>query len=318
MKTIKLTSIIVVVFGLAAPTFGMEQAVALNGRRPVATSTRTVGVEQAVPFNGPQPVETSTRTVGIGGIGSQSRFFGTYSANTASEDAGAVLVIPAADSNEFVLTASKDLNVMCRVFDKELRLAGEISGGSHFDPIFFRGVSGKQLDLLTTYGLGGGGRNTSCMYLQGYAAVFLMSVSFPLALGPSDEKEKPEPNEPADVIWRQAEQELYGQPDALEKRDDPDRIYDAAKVDEFQTNLIKTFKHAANTRCLAPDEWVITVVCGPGDQGGAPKMLVLRAKKSDIDSFLKGTLGLEQFREKVNVVTSPGSARPWSPGSVRF
>ncbi len=310
MKTIKLTSIIVVVFGLAAPTFGMEQAVSLNGRRPVATSTRTVGVE----FNGPQSVATSTQTRSIV---PKSGFFGTYSANTASEDAGAVLVIPAVDSNEFVLTASKDLNVMCRVFDKELNLAGEISGGSPFLPVYFRGVSGKQLDLLTTYGLGGGGRNTSCMYLQGYAAVFLMSVSFPLAPGPNDEKKEAEPNEPADVVWRQAEQELYGQPDALEKRDDPDRIYDAAKVDEFQTNLIKTFKHAANTRCLAPDEWVITVACGPGDQGGAPKMLVLRAKKSDIDSFLKGALTLEQFREKVTVVTSPGGARSWIPSSGR-
>ncbi len=313
MKTIKLTSIIVVVFGLAAPTFGMEQAVALNGRRPMATSTRAVGVDQAVQFNGPQSLATSTQTLSIV---PKPGFFGTYSTNTASGDAGAVLVIPVVDSNEFVLTASKDLNIMCRIFDKELNLAGAISGGSHFDPVYFRGVSGKELDLLT-YALGGGGRNTSCMYLQGYAAVFLMSVSFPLAPGPNDEKEKPEPNEPADVIWRQAEQELYGQPGALEKRDDPEKIYDAAKVDDFQTNLIKTFKHAANTRCLAPDEWVITVVCGPGDQGGAPKMLVLRAKKSDIDSFLKGALNLEQFREKVNVVTSPGSPRSWSPGPGR-
>jgi len=310
MKTIKLTSIIVVVLGLAAPTYGMEQAVALNGPRPVETGTQTVRVGQPVAFNARRPVATDTRAVEIG-----SRQLG-FLANTASEDAGAVLVIPAVDSNEFVLTASKDLNVMCRVFDKELKLAGARSGGSHFGPVYFRGVPGKELDLLT-YALGGGGRNTSCMYLQGYAAVFLMSVSFPLAPGPSDEKKEAEPNEPADVIWRQAEQELYGQPDALEKRDDPETIYDAAKVSDFQTNLLKTFKHAANTRCLAPDEWVITVVCGPGDQGGAPKMLVLRAKKSDIDSFSKGTLNLGQFREKVNVVTSPGSPRPWSPGSGR-
>ena len=240
MKTIKLTSIIVVVFGLAAPTYGMEQAVALNGPRPVETGTRTVGVEQAIPFNARRPVATETLAAEIG-----SRQFG-FRDIAASEDAGAVLVIPAVDSNEFVLTASKDLNIMCRVFDKELKLAGASSGGSHFLPVYFRGVSGKQLDLLTTYGLGGGGRNTSCMYLQGYAAVFLMSVSFPLAPGPSDEKEKPEPNEPADVVWRQAEQELYGQPDALEKRDDPETIYDAAKVDDFQTNLLKTFKYAAN------------------------------------------------------------------------
>jgi len=313
MKTIKLTSIIVVVFGLAAPTYGMEQAVALNGPRPVETGTRTVGVEQAIPFNLRRPVATDTRAVEIG---SQSDFFGTYSANAASEDAGAVLVIPAVDSNEFVLTASKDLNIMCRVFDKELKLAGARSGGSHFDTDYYRYESQK-LDLLT-YALGGGGHNTSCMYLQGYAAVFLMSVSFPLAPGPSDEKKEAEPNEPADVIWRQAEQELYGQPDALEKRDDPEKIYDAAKVDDFQTNLLKTFKYAANMRCLAPDEWVIAVVWGTGSRSGASKMLVFRAKKSDIDAFSEETLSLEQFREKVNVVTSPGGARPLSPGSGRW
>jgi hypothetical protein len=311
MKTIKLTSIIVVVFGLAAPTLGMEQAVALNGpRSPVATGTRTVGVEQAIPFNARRPVATETLAAEIG-----SRQFG-FLANAASEDAGAVLVIPAVDSNEFVLTASKDLNVMCRVFDKELKLAGARSGGSHFATDYYRYESQK-LELLT-YALGGGGRNTSCMYLQGYAAVFLMSVSFPLAPGPSDEKEKSEPNEPADVVWRQAEQELYGQPDSLEKRDDPEKIYDAAKVDDFQTNLLKTFKYAANMRCLAPDEWVIAVVWGTGSRSGASKMLVFRAKKSDIDAFSEETLSLEQFREKVNVVTSPGGARPLSPGSGRW
>jgi len=308
MKTIKLTSIIVVVFGLAAPAFGMEQAVA----RPGEASGSSRAVSSPRP-----PVVASTRAVQMQ---PKSVFLDVFPTNPASGDAGAVLVIPAVDSNEFVLTASKDLNIMCRVFDKELNLAGASSDagiyGTPYSPYRHHVVSGKELDLLT-YALGGGGRNTSCMYLQGYAAVFLMSVSFPLAPGPSDEKKEAEPNEPADVIWRQAEQDLYGQPDALEKRDDPETIYDAAKVSDFQTNLLKTFKHAANTRCLAPDEWVITVVCGPGDQGGAPKMLVLRAKKSDIDSFLKGALSLEQFREKVNVVTSPGSARPWSPGSGR-
>jgi len=311
MKTIKLTSIIVVVFGLAAPTFGMEKAVPYNGPRPpVAASTRTVGMEHAIPFNARRPVATETLAVEIG-----SRQFG-FLANAASEDAGAVLVIPAVDSNEFVLTASKDLNIMCRVFDKELKLAGARSGGSHFDTDYYRYESQK-LDLLT-YALGGGGHNTSCMYLQGYAAVFLMSVSFPLAPGPSDEKKEAEPNEPADVIWRQAEQELYGQPDALEKRDDPEKIYDAAKVDDFQTNLLKTFKYAANMRCLAPDEWVIAVVWGTGSRSGASKMLVFRAKKSDIDAFSEETLSLKQFREKVNVVTSPGGARPLGPGSGRW
>jgi hypothetical protein len=318
MKTIKLTSIIVVVLGLAATTFGMEQAVAPNGPRPVAASTRTVGVEQAVPFNGPQTVATSTRAVSIR---PKPDFFGTYSTNTASGDAGAVLVIPAVDSNEFVLTASKDLNVMCRVFDKELRLAGASSGGSPFDRMYYDRAISQKPDILLTYALGGGGRNTSCMYLQGYAAVFLMSVSFPLAPGPDDEKKEAEPNEPADVVWRQAEQELYGQPDALEKRDDPERIYDAAKVDEFQTNLIKTFKHAANTRCLAPDEWVIAAVWGPESRSGTSMMVVFRAKKSDIDAFSEETLNLEQFRQKVHVVTSPGGARParpLSPASRRF
>jgi hypothetical protein len=234
-----------------------------------------------------------------------------------SQGTVAVLVIPSGDDDAVLANAEKDFNVMCRVFDKILEIPAADRETSVFQPyVSYNSAYSTKLDVFSR-SLGLRGRNTNCIYLQGHAAVFLMSVSFPLAPGPNDEKEKPEPNEPADVVWRQAEQELYGQPDALEKRDDPEKIYDAAKVSDFQTNLLKTFKHAANTRCLAPDEWVITVVCGPGDQGGAPKMLVLRAKKSDIDSFSKGTLNLEQFREKVNVVTSPGSPRPWSPGLGR-
>jgi hypothetical protein len=301
MKSLKVVFLIIVIFGLLPITHGAQMAGAAND----PFEANNVGL--VVAAGAPQVPHVAFSPV------PHVDLFGSYFGQAPGKER--VLVV-AADGDEFVTTATKDLNIMCRIFDKELKLGGARSGGLYFDRVYSHGVSGKELDLLT-YALGGGGRNTSCMYLQGYAAVFLMSVSFPLAPGPTDEKEKSEPNEPADVVWRQAEQELYGQPDALEKRDDPGKIYDAAKVEEFQANLLKTFRHAANTRCLAPDEWVIVVVCGPGHRGGAPKMLALRAKKSDIDGFQKGTLNLEQFREKVKVVTSGNPLPSWSPGSGR-
>ena len=37
----------------------------------------------------------------------------------------------------------------------------------------------------------------------------------------------------------------------------------------------------------------------------SPTLLVIRAKKSDIDAFVKGDLDIDQFREKVQVLSYP-------------
>lgn len=39
--------------------------------------------------------------------------------------------------------------------------------------------------------------------------------------------------------------------------------------------------------------------------GSSPTMLIIRAKKTDIDGFAKGDLDLDQFRQRAQILTCP-------------
>ncbi len=110
--------------------------------------------------------------------------------------------------------------------------------------------------------------------------------------------------------------------------------YDAEKVDELKRKLIKTLKHAANIRSLKPQDQVVLVVRGTpqpvvtteiritqNNEVGktmvvTPRILkatsaslsslvlTIRVKKSDIDAFSKGELDFNQFRERIQILTS--------------
>ena len=105
--------------------------------------------------------------------------------------------------------------------------------------------------------------------------------------------------------------------------------YDAEKVDSLERELIKGLKHATNIRDLKSDESIIINVSEnrPQDSGSAfqPKraidteqdqqfdkepistqrpvsqVLMIRAKKSDVDAFYKGELDFDQFRRCVQI-----------------
>jgi len=53
------------------------------------------------------------------------------------------------------------------------------------------------------------------------------------------------------------------------------------------------------------DEWVVVVVWGPKGQADIPKTMVVRAKKSDIDSYSRGSLGSDEFQRSVRILTFP-------------
>jgi hypothetical protein len=125
--------------------------------------------------------------------------------------------------------------------------------------------------------------------------------------------------------------------------DDQEVSYDAQKVENLKNVLLQSLKHAANIRALKPDEAVILRITGIGqpvkviavtkqdnqtlvvyelngvrqtsvistDLGdftrslSSPKALVIRARKSDIDSFAKGELDFTKFNEKVKIFSYP-------------
>jgi hypothetical protein len=110
------------------------------------------------------------------------------------------------------------------------------------------------------------------MYLQGFGAMFLLKVDFPLSppLDVQDEEKEIKKTEQGDPVWRQMQQELY-EPEKVNRERRKDRQeskYDAEKVENLKTILIKTLKHAANIRCLAPDESVILTIVGKSESTG--------------------------------------------------
>jgi len=143
--------------------------------------------------------------------------------------------------------------------------------------------------MFTDFGdfFGQDSRATEAIYLQGYGALFLMEVNIPLSPPAEGQKEQGEETEErVDPIWQRAQQEIFfpksvsiaGGPGSGEK-------YDAEKLEEFKTELIKTLKHATNIRNLKPDEWVILTVIGQGRQPGEAQFY--RYNRRNVDSRSK-------------------------------
>ncbi|MGB2866583.1 MAG: hypothetical protein WBC05_24850 [Sedimentisphaerales bacterium] len=257
---------------------------------------------------------------------------------------GTVLVIPSEQTNtEDLLTINEDMSVMSRIIEKNIEQARIATVHSNF--------FGPRYDPFGML-LGGSRGEIQSMYLQGFGALFLLKVDFPLSpapKAPEGEKET-EKAEEGDPVWQQMRQQMYEPEKVLRTRrtDRPEERYDAEKVEILKTTLIKALKHAANIRSLKLDESVILTVTGSGDATGttitsarvlpeknqiiivernadgtplaqrvvtgsalddirlsSPSILVIRAKKSDIDQFAKGALDFDQFRKLVQLLTCP-------------
>jgi len=240
-----------------------------------------------------------------------------------------VLVIPTAElKTEELVTMTEDMTVMSRIFEKNLEQAriptarGSLWVSSH-DP--FAAL------------LGAGGGAIQSMYLQGYAALFLMKMDFPLSPPPQAEQKQEEETkkEETDLVWQQMRREMYEPQDTKRhKTEQPEEKYDAEKVENLKTTLVTALKHAANIRSLKQDELVILAVAGsggsagetatittssavmvdgharivqqqPASSGSSQTVIVIRAKKSDIDSFAKNALDYEQFRQRIQLFGCP-------------
>ncbi|UCC96510.1 MAG: hypothetical protein JSW66_11775 [Phycisphaerales bacterium] len=265
--------------------------------------------------------------------------------SSRSSGAGPVLVIPSADIKpEEIFAITEDMNVMSHIFEKNLDQARIATArGSFFT---------SRRDALGLL-LGTGSGAIESMYLQGYGALFLLKVDFPLS-GPPQvaEEEQAQEQEGSDPVWEEMRRQMYEpQESTRRKAKEPEAKYDAEKVENLKTTLVGTLKHAANIRSLKPDESVILTVTGSGESGAtrltaptsraislfrgnpvivqerdndgtvktrtvqspstgmagsfAPTILVIRAKKSDIDEFAKGNLDLDQFRQRTQVLACP-------------
>jgi hypothetical protein len=192
------------------------------------------------------------------------------------------------------------------------------------------------------------------LFLEGYGALFLLNVNFPL-LPPPEKAQPTKEKSETDSTWEEAKQELYGQSDAwaqvgktlkFSMSPAPQQEYDKDKVDDLTESLLEALKNATNIRNLKADESITVCVFGgvsvapgktwlkrapnatdadrdevlitePGD--GRPAygtIMTIRVKKSDADAFAKGKLNLDDFRKKASITTYAGDTGGWSGGAV--
>ena len=247
-----------------------------------------------------------------------------------------VIVVPTSkvDATAFAETAG-DIQVMSHILRQNLS----------------KGRSGVTTAVFTDYGdlLGMDRPRMDGLYVQGYGAFLFVEVRLAPPAAPAGQAGQGQDKESAaDPVWERARQELnrpegpamgmggvyggaaagpYGGP--VQAGGSPDDGWDSQ---ELATEVIRTFKHAANIRHLGPTELVTVSVTGrpvaPGghyvvrrqivtsdgpmqdslEQRGEPAgagttITTFQAKKSDVDQFSQGQLSLDQFRQKVKVFT---------------
>ena len=243
-----------------------------------------------------------------------------------------VFIIPAAEiKKEDHLAIERDIKIMSHIFDRVLKKPQMLGG------VFLGGVFKVMDDFF-----GRDSRVTEVIFLDGYGALFFMEVNFVLT-GTSETPKEREPNEPkehVDSIWKRAELEIYA-PTRLQRgrQSRPEPVYDPDKVEVLKKNLIETLKHAANIQALKTNDLVILTVIGraslpasvsrmagqrrnrgewwdgkwttvPNSTNKAvsfpsfvPTVLTIRVKKSDIDTYSKGELDFDRFKERIQIFT---------------
>lgn len=182
-----------------------------------------------------------------------------------------------------------------------------------------------------------GGVPTRSVYLDGYGALFFLTVNFPLLPTPTDKNVEKEKSS-TDSAWEEAREEVYGRPTAKSWTSGPE--YDSAKVATLKGALLDSLKNASNIRSVKSDESITVCViggssrapmrvvtssggggglqtfgasAGGGDEAGQnvwfttsgsddaseiKTTMTIRVKKSDCEAFANGKMTADEFRKK--------------------
>lgn len=274
MKT--LTHTITVLVALSLLAAGVASANNTPPTPVLPTTPTPVPALPPTPSPAPAPIQTSVSAVNVNdNMYNLTRSISSLGSRTSST--GTVLVIPSEQTKtEDLLTINEDMSVMSRIFEKNIGQARTSTA--------YGGMFGSRNDPFSMFVGSRGGIQS--LYLQGFGALFLMNVDFPLSPSPDvqdDEKETIQAKD-GDPVWQQTRQQMY-EPDKVDRRrrtDRPEEQYDAQKVENLKTTLIQALKHAANIRSLKPGESVILTITGSGQATGTTITAVTRSGENQI------------------------------------
>jgi hypothetical protein len=122
--------------------------------------------------------------------------------------------------------------------------------------------------------LSAGGRSVRAMYIEGFGALFMAKVNFPVMAPPSAEEKKSE--RVPDSDWEKAKNEIYSQNEdrwiaATMPVSGP--AYDATKVEALKKEVLESLKNASKLRGLKPSEFVTVTIFGSPSIARDPSMM---------------------------------------------
>lgn len=110
--------------------------------------------------------------------------------------------------------------------------------------------------------LTGDNRSVRASYLEGFGALFMIKVNFPVlgATRPAETKQAP----PADSDWEKAKRDLAGGSTGLARNFDTGESveYDPNLLARLTESLLTTLKNATNIRGVKPEEFIAVAVFG--------------------------------------------------------
>jgi len=197
-----------------------------------------------------------------------------YSGPSSSSRGNRSLVITTSEPDPVAnANAEEDLAIMSRILRKAI--------GSSQD-------ERRMVMQIEVFGSASGARN---MYLDGYGALFLLTVRYPL-VAPTEKADDPKAKDNSSNEWKEArDEELqssgrggYGRDDESIRWANPGRTateeFDGEKVDRLKTSLLESLKNATHIRALKPNDFVTVVV-----QGSEAIRVVESAKRKTTISF---------------------------------
>lgn len=257
----------------------------------------------------------------------------------ASRDGFPPVVFFSEEGRESIDALSEDLKIMSvvlkRGLKKELSRSGRVRSGIS---LFVRDSTSPPVQG---------------MYLEGFGALFLFSVDFPLLPPPAVKKGEEVARESSE--WERAREEIFGPRGSYSVPEAAETDYNSQRVEALKIKILEILRNASHIRNLKPGDVVSVVVYGaafsypvrstrgggrkggpqsgakpsqsnemayPGEMGlfaprvqriGNGTVLAIRAKKGDIDAFASGELKIEQLREKADIAAYVGN----SPGFIQ-
>src|SRR5262249_3003063 len=196
------------------------------------------------------------------------------------------LVIQFSSTNQTLVQEwEEDLYVMTHIIEQALQRAGDDEPDVKLN-----------LPLLVT-----ASRSVRPLYLEGFGAVFMIKVNFPLLPPSKNEDEHAKRN---DTDWQRAKDEVYGR--AVAGSNEPGGEYDEDQVNELKKELLHALKNATNIRHLKPEEYVSVTVFGSPNT--PPLTKLKKGKKAKADPG--DAVAKDVERMITNQLNPPRSFRP--------